>query len=139
MAVDIFGSLFYKTLAILFLIISSTFSTIWDLYMDWGFFEPDSKHLFLRKELKFSFLPSYYFAMVSDPILRFSWIINYLSITSFMGIAVSTPLLRFILATLEILRRYQWCFYRLENEHVNNCGQFRATVEVPLPFALNSN
>lgn len=40
----------------------------------------------------------------------------------------------FTLAVLEILRRCLWNVLRLENEHLTNCGQFRVTHEVPLPF-----
>jgi hypothetical protein len=28
-------------------------------------------------------------------------------------------------------------FFRLENEHSNNCGQFRAVKEIPLPFVVD--
>lgn len=27
-----------------------------------------------------------------------------------------------------------WNYFRVENEHTTNCGMFRATLEVPLPF-----
>jgi len=36
-------------------------------------------------------------------------------------------------------RRFQWSFIRLENEHVNNCGKFRATKDIPLPFDEDVN
>jgi len=29
-----------------------------------------------------------------------------------------------------------WNFFRLENEHLNNCGQFRAIKDIPLPFHI---
>ncbi|GFZ00326.1 EXS (ERD1/XPR1/SYG1) family protein [Actinidia rufa] len=38
------------------------------------------------------------------------------------------------LAALEVIRRGHWNFYRLENEHLNNVGKFRAVKTVPLPF-----
>ncbi|KAG6520400.1 hypothetical protein ZIOFF_017450 [Zingiber officinale] len=40
----------------------------------------------------------------------------------------------FFLAAIEVIRRGQWNFYRLENEHLNNAGKFRAVKTVPLPF-----
>lgn len=40
----------------------------------------------------------------------------------------------FVLASLEVIRRGHWNFYRLENEHLNNVGKFRAVNTVPLPF-----
>jgi len=38
---------------------------------------------------------------------------------------------------LEMLRRVQWNFYRLENEHLGNMDQYRVTREVPLPYAFD--
>ena len=29
-----------------------------------------------------------------------------------------------------------WNFFRLENEHLNNCGHFRAIKDIPLPFHI---
>lgn len=29
-----------------------------------------------------------------------------------------------------------WNFFRLENEHLNNCGRFRAIKDIPLPFHI---
>jgi hypothetical protein len=29
-------------------------------------------------------------------------------------------------------RRFIWNFYRLENEHLNNCGQFRAVRDISI-------
>ncbi|KAK7836145.1 phosphate transporter pho1 like protein 3 [Quercus suber] len=39
-----------------------------------------------------------------------------------------------IVASLEIIRRGMWNFFRLENEHLNNVGKYRAFKSVPLPF-----
>lgn len=30
------------------------------------------------------------------------------------------------------LRRFIWNFFRLENEHLNNCGQFRAVRDISI-------
>lgn len=35
-----------------------------------------------------------------------------------------------ILAPLEVFRRFVWNFFRLENEHLNNCGKFRAVRDI---------
>ena len=42
-----------------------------------------------------------------------------------------------MLSLAEAIRRFQWNFFRMENEHVNNCGQFRAVKDIPLPFMLD--
>ncbi|RKP25435.1 EXS family-domain-containing protein, partial [Syncephalis pseudoplumigaleata] len=110
------------------------YATFWDLYMDWGFFQPNSKHPLLRDELVFPYKSAYYFAMGSDLLLRAAWLLNISP--SLWGIFYDHRIVAFVLAVLEILRRFQWNFYRMENEHVNNCGNFRAIREIPLPFAL---
>lgn len=35
-----------------------------------------------------------------------------------------------VLAPLEVFRRFVWNFFRLENEHLNNCGKFRAVRDI---------
>lgn len=39
-------------------------------------------------------------------------------------------LLTCIMSPLEVFRRFVWNYLRLENEHVNNCGQFRAVRDI---------
>jgi hypothetical protein len=43
---------------------------------------------------------------------------------------LNADLLNCIIAPLEVFRRFIWNFLRLENEHVNNCGQFRAVRDI---------
>lgn len=31
---------------------------------------------------------------------------------------------------MEVFRRFVWNFFRLENEHLNNCGKFRAVRDI---------
>lgn len=45
---------------------------------------------------------------------------------------ISNDLLISILAPLEVFRRFVWNFFRLENEHLNNCGQFRAVRDISI-------
>lgn len=35
-----------------------------------------------------------------------------------------------VLSPLEVFRRFVWNFFRLENEHLNNCGNFRAVRDI---------
>ena len=35
-----------------------------------------------------------------------------------------------VLAIFEVFRRFVWNFFRLENEHINNCGKFRAVRDI---------
>ncbi|KAJ7276062.1 hypothetical protein B0H12DRAFT_1065762 [Mycena haematopus] len=75
----------------------------------------------------------YYVAIVraaTNTLIRYLWVF-YIPINGpdFM-------LRSFILGLLEIGRRWQWNFYRLENEHLGNVDQYRVTREVPLPYTL---
>ncbi|OWF44533.1 Xenotropic and polytropic retrovirus receptor 1-like [Mizuhopecten yessoensis] len=67
--------------------------------------------------------------MVEDFVLRFAWTLT-VSIGEggyFPGEALKT-----LLASLEVFRRFVWNFFRLENEHLNNCGQFRAVRDISI-------
>ena len=59
--------------------------------------------------------------------LRFGWAFS-LSLTE-MGY-IHADLMLSILAPLEVFRRFVWNFFRLENEHLNNCGKFRAVRDI---------
>ena len=37
-----------------------------------------------------------------------------------------------VLQVLELFRRFVWNFIRLENEHLNNCGQFRIVRDISI-------
>lgn len=62
-----------------------------------------------------------------DLILRCVWTINIsLADWSFLHKQYVVT----VTAILEALRRAIWNFIRLENEHLNNCGQFRAVRDI---------
>ena len=43
-----------------------------------------------------------------------------------------------ILAIFEVFRRFIWNFFRLENEHLNNCGDFRVVRDISIhPLKLS--
>lgn len=49
-----------------------------------------------------------------------------------------SELLKLILSVCEVFRRFIWNFFRLENEHLNNCGQFRAVRDISVvPMETN--
>ena len=54
--------------------------------------------------------------------LRFGWAVS-LSLTE-MGFSMWGDLITSVLSPLEVFRRFIWNFFRLENEHLNNCGKF---------------
>ncbi|KAJ7634890.1 EXS family-domain-containing protein [Roridomyces roridus] len=100
--------------------------------MDWSVLRLHSRHILLRQELVYTnhiFL--YYFAIATNILIRFTWVL-YIPAKG-----PDTMLRTFIVGLLEIVRRWQWNFYRLENEHLGNVDQYRVTREVPLPYSLD--
>lgn len=71
----------------------------------------------------------YYFAIVEDLVLRFVWALS-LVLTEMKY--VSGDVMTTLLAPLEVFRRFVWNFFRLENEHLNNCGKFRAVRDISI-------
>uniref|UniRef100_A0A0W0FTA8 Signal transduction protein n=1 Tax=Moniliophthora roreri TaxID=221103 RepID=A0A0W0FTA8_MONRR len=112
--------------------IYSVYASAWDFLMDWSLLRPRVHYPLLRSELIYSnHIYMYYVAMITNVLIRFIWVIYIPS----MGPDIY--LRQFIAAMLEILRRWQWNFYRLENEHLGNMDQYRVTREVPLPYSLD--
>ena len=111
---------------------------MWDIKMDWGLFDPKSpnkEYPFLREEIVYSSPNYYYFAIIEDLILRFGWTLS-VSLSE-IGI-LHADLVVSILAPLELFRRFVWNFFRLENEHLNNCGEFRAVRDISIAPIENS-
>ncbi|KAI0278093.1 EXS family-domain-containing protein [Russula aff. rugulosa BPL654] len=93
---------------------------------------PHARFMFLREELLYSsHIPFYYLAIITNVILRFTWIL-YIPTRG-----PSAALRTWLVALLEVLRRSQWNVYRLENEHLGNMDQYRITREVPLPYSFD--
>ncbi|MEQ2271281.1 Xenotropic and polytropic retrovirus receptor 1 [Xenotaenia resolanae] len=117
-------------LLIVFSVISSLYTLIWDLRMDWGLFDRGAgENTFLREEIVYPQKAYYYCAIVEDVILRFAWTIQISLATMTRSHSVG-DMVATILAPLEVFRRFVWNFFRLENEHLNNCGEFRAVRDI---------
>uniref|UniRef100_A0AC11DX65 Xenotropic and polytropic retrovirus receptor 1 n=1 Tax=Ovis aries TaxID=9940 RepID=A0AC11DX65_SHEEP len=115
---------------IVFCVISSCYTLIWDLKMDWGLFDKNAgENTFLREEIVYPQKAYYYSAIIEDVILRFAWTIQ-ISITSMTSLPHSGDIIATVFAPLEVFRRFVWNFFRLENEHLNNCGEFRAVRDI---------
>ncbi|KAI3968532.1 hypothetical protein MKX01_007842 [Papaver californicum] len=110
---------------------ATVYQLYWDFVKDWGLLQFSSKNPWLRNELMLRRKSIYYFSMVLNLVLRLAWLQTVLH-SNFGGLDVRV--MSFFLAALEVIRRGQWNFYRLENEHLNNAGKFRAVKSVPLPF-----
>ncbi|XP_068643464.1 phosphate transporter PHO1 homolog 1-like [Aristolochia californica] len=110
---------------------ATVYQLYWDFVKDWGLLQPNSKNPWLRNELMLRRKCVYFLSMGLNLILRLAWLQTVLH--SNFG-SVDYRVTGFFLAALEVIRRGQWNFYRLENEHLNNAGKFRAVKTVPLPF-----
>ena len=71
----------------------------------------------------------YWLAVVNDVILRFIWIAAHFMSTK---LAQFKTIWSTFFGLFEIFRRYIWNFLRLENEHLNNCGAFRAVRDISI-------
>lgn len=69
----------------------------------------------------------YYLAIVENFCVRFGWTLSILLVQ--MGY-VDSDLMLSILAPCEVFRRFVWNYFQLENEHLNNCGNFRAINDI---------
>ncbi|KAI0763435.1 EXS-domain-containing protein [Trametes elegans] len=112
----------------------SLYAGAWDLLMDWSLLRLRGPYPLLRPNILYTnAVPFYYFAIVSNIIIRFIWVI-YIP-QSGVDFIIKT----FITGMLEALRRWQWNFLRLENEHLGNIDQYRVTREVPLPYSYDAS
>jgi hypothetical protein len=119
-----------ETLFILTAFGETVYKLWWDYIMDWGLFEPNSKRRFLRRELRYP-IWFYYFAIVTNLLGRVLWIVRYTVLTR---PGVQTYYWGFFaFSFVEILRRFQWNFLRVENEQLNNTEKYRAVKVTPPP------
>ncbi|KAL1806308.1 hypothetical protein ACET3Z_029376 [Daucus carota] len=112
-------------------VVAGIVATYWDIVFDWGLLNRKSTNPWLRDKLIVPYKSVYYAAIALNVLLRFSWIQ--------MVLDLEVPFLHeqsmiAVIAILEIVRRGVWNFFRLENEHLNNVGKYRAFKSVPLPF-----
>ncbi|KAL4913925.1 EXS family-domain-containing protein [Aspergillus aurantiobrunneus] len=143
-----FGVLYYATLSmyriekvtrfqapfITFALLNAVYCSVWDLVMDWSLGNVYARHPLLRETLAFRRVWVYYLAMVVDVIVRFNWIFYAIFAEDVQHSAV----LSFIVSFTEICRRGMWTIFRVENEHCTNVLLFRASRDVPLPYAVVS-
>lgn len=135
----------YRTPFIIIATANSTLTSLWDIVIDWSLFQPSERNLFLRDDLYLagkrnwedgSYDPSkktlYYIAMVWDVVIRFQWIVYAVAPTTIQQSAVTS----FILALTELLRRFVWVIFRVENEHVANVHLFKVSGDAPLPYPI---
>lgn len=125
------GSNAFRSLFIMFASVNTLYSAFWDLFMDWSLMQ-SSENFLLRNELGFKSKWPYYCAMVIDPILRCNWIFYAI----YANQVQQSAKVSFFVAFSEVIRRFIWVFFRVENEHCTNVVRFRASRDVTLPYTV---
>ncbi|KAG0627990.1 hypothetical protein M758_2G242000 [Ceratodon purpureus] len=121
-----------RVLFIIASIIATIYTNYWDLCVDWGLLNSQSKNRWLRDKLILRNKKIYFAAIAGNSFLRLAWLATLLQVQASYGFNQNA--FDVIMASLEILRRGIWNFFRIENEHLNNVGKYRAEKAVPLPF-----
>ncbi|CAF4957679.1 unnamed protein product [Rotaria sp. Silwood1] len=99
----------------------------------------NEENKFLRNQIVYPSRFYYYAAFIEDVIFLHIWAINvFRQFRRFS--AEYIDIIGFIFSLTEIFRRFIWNYFRLENEHLINCGEFRAVRDIsiaPLSTAVD--
>ncbi|EXJ91537.1 hypothetical protein A1O3_00085 [Capronia epimyces CBS 606.96] len=112
--------------------VNGVYASFWDVFMDFSLGNPWAKHPFLRDQLAYKQVWVYYVAMILDVVLRQQWILYAI----FTSDVQHSAFMSFFVNLAEVLRRGMWSLFRVENEHCNNVGKFRASRDIPLPYDI---
>jgi len=110
----------YRSYWVVAISCSTLYSFTWDITMDWGFLKKNSvtgKHQMLREVLIYERPMFYYFAIATNLMMRMTWTITLNP--EYFGIHFRRDVLVFFLSSVEVIRRIQWNFFRMEYEQVN--------------------
>lgn len=134
-----------RTPFIVFAAFNAIATSTWDLVIDWSLFQPSKHNLFLRNDLYLAGPKNwkngtydskrkavYYVAMIWNVAIRFQWIVYAVAPSTIQQSATTS----FVLAFLEVIRRFVWVIFRVENEHVANVHLFKVSSEAPLPYPI---
>jgi EXS family/SPX domain len=120
-----------RVIWLLVFVIEVVYMYTWDLLMDWGFRPLTSRNFLLRDQLLYPHRWVYYFAIVSNFFARFVWGLTITPLRIFKD-ETSKEVLVLGLSLCEILRRFQWSFFRVENEYLSNEDKLRSVSAIPL-------
>ena len=73
----------------------------------------------------------YVLGVIEDLVFRSLWTLD-ISLGNRGGFFLDSNILGTVFAILEVFRRFVWNFFRLENEHLNNAGAFRAVRDISI-------
>lgn len=125
----IYPSTISKSIFIFVSIINSSYSSIWDIFMDWSLCQVQSENFLLRDVLIYKSHWIYYCAAFMDTLMRFQWVLFVVGIPPVLsGLLVSA---------IELIRRFVWLLFRMENEHATNAYLFKVSRACKLPYPLH--
>ena len=114
-------------------IIKTIYSFIWDIYMDWGLCRSNKRgdeNRYLRPKINYH--PCfYYWAIFSDFILRFIWILFLFRLGEKDSSFNNLDIMFCLSIYSEGFRRAQWALLRVENEQNNNLEAYRTIPIIP--------
>eukprot|EP00088_Acartia_fossae_P050392 TRINITY_DN5647_c0_g1_i1.p1 TRINITY_DN5647_c0_g1~~TRINITY_DN5647_c0_g1_i1.p1 ORF type:complete len:447 (-),score=55.59 TRINITY_DN5647_c0_g1_i1:631-1971(-) len=111
--------------------VQTIYSYYWDIVMDWGLVVfKCGIPAWSNRRLMYKHRWIYVLAMVEDLVLRFCWL-YVIVVKTYLPTVLPDQTITTSVATLEIFRRIIWNLFRVENEHVNNCGEFRQVADIP--------
>ncbi|RHZ24262.1 hypothetical protein DYB31_010337 [Aphanomyces astaci] len=122
-----------QVLWVVLFVVSSVYSWLWDVVMDWGLGRPQNHflgdgHMYSRRWV-------YYAAMAVDFVLCFSWTLALIPPTDEYSVVVGVLLyLQPVTMFMEPIRRSMWSCFAMENEHLRNTLGFRKERFIPLHF-----
>ncbi|KAL4283904.1 hypothetical protein GQ457_16G010460 [Hibiscus cannabinus] len=116
--------------------IATMASLYWDIVKDWGLLNRNSANPWLRDKLAVPHKGVYYVAMVLNCVLRLAWMQQVLGIQTVPFLHKTA--LAAVVASLEIVRRGIWNFFRLENEHLNMWESTEHSNQSPYLFHSDS-
>ena len=119
------------------IIVAQYFRLYWDYARDWHVLSPRSRAFPLRSKTLYPHY-AYAIAIVTNFIMRHLWVFQvytppYPLIVAYPGI-FST-----MFGLLEIIRRFQWNIFRIENEQISNTGRYRIVKDIPLLYEAASS
>ena len=117
--------------------ISGCYSSYWDIKMDFGYFEGGAKNWPLRDKSKYKNQILCKLAIPIDIVLRFLWMLSISH--EIMERIIRPEFLALILYTLEMIRRAQWNFIRVEYEHFELMKGYQISYYEELPLIKLSN
>lgn len=115
-------------------LLNSLYASSWDTFVDWSLLQPQSKNFLLRDTLLFKKPSVYYCAILTNCVIRFQWVFYVF----FGSQTQQSALVAYSIAVVEVIRRFIWIFFRIENEHITNLALSKAYREVPLPYLPSS-